>query len=129
MSSIEDIRTIKQIGSISKKVVDLLKLPFISGTEILIGPNNVEHMRNRHEKDFEKYSSEMINILANPDYVIPHPKDESLQYIKVIDRYVLVVVRVSRGGKLFARSIYTMTTEKIDKFQRKGLFDKFCLTK
>lgn len=35
----------KQIGSISDRIVELLNLPFNSGTPILIGESNIRHLK------------------------------------------------------------------------------------
>jgi hypothetical protein len=115
------------IGYIDQSVINLLGLQIISGTPILVGPSNIEHMKKNHPEDFEKYFSELTNILSSPDHVIPNPKDGSLQYIKKLDEFILVAVRVSGGGKFFSKSLYKMGHDKIERFNKNGLFEKYKL--
>lgn len=115
----------RKVGTISQKVIDKLGIPLTPGTPINLGPTNIEHMQREHPTDFEKYYCELENILANPHYVIPDPKQGSLQYIRILDAHVMVVVRVSGKGVYFSRSIYKMGSEKVERWERMGLFEKY----
>lgn len=117
----------KTIGHITKSVIDLLQLKIAPNTPIILGEENIKHMKSQHPDDFKKYFSQLSNILSTPDYVIPNPKDGSLQYIKKFDDYVLTAVRVSGNNVYFSKSLYTMGTEKIERFNKNGLFNKYKL--
>ena len=58
--------------------------------------------------------------------MIPH-KDGSLQYVKVFDEHVLVAVRLSSKGVYFARSLYVMSPEKVNRWGY--LFERYSLPK
>jgi len=121
------IDRIIEIGYIDQKVIDLLGLSITHGTPILLGPLNIQHMIDRHPEDYNQYFGELQNILANPTHVIPNPKDGSLQYIKMLDNFVLAAVRVSGKGNMFSKSLYQMGPEKIEGFCKRGLFNKYKL--
>lgn len=115
----------KKVGVLDKRVCDILGLTISPGTPILMGLTNVEHMKSSHPEDFEKYFSELENILAKPDYLNQHPKDGSIQYIKVFDAHVMAVVRVSSTGVFFARSIFEMSDQKLQTYRKKNLLKKY----
>lgn len=120
------IRTQTVIGQIDQSVIDLLGLPVSEGSPIIIGPLNEKHMIDEHPENYIKYFGEIGNILEKPDYVIPH-KDGSLQYVKVFDEHVLVAVRLSSKGVYFARSLYVMSPEKVNRWGY--LFERYSLPK
>ena len=118
----------KQVGQIKQNVITLLGLTIAPGIPICIGNTNIDHMKASHPEDFAKYFCEIENILANPDYVIPNPKDKgSLQYIKNLDVKVMVPIRPSGSGKFFARSVYCVGDQE-ERLAKAGLFEKYKLT-
>jgi len=123
------MNTTEKIGSITQTIIKMLNLTLNPDTPIFIGENNIKHMQTSHPEDYVKYFPYIKTILLFPDYVIPHPKDGSIQYIKELDQHVLVAIRVSHGGIFFARSLYTMSNEKIKRFETKGLFKKYKIKK
>lgn len=121
----EELKKPKVVGKIDQRVVDLLGLSDAPDTPILLGKTNVEHMKNEHPEDFEKYFHELENIIKSPDYVAMHPKDGSVQYIKIIDVHVIVGVRVSSKGIYFARSIYGIKERRFENYSRAGTIKKY----
>lgn len=117
----------KIIGIIDEKVVTLLSLMIAPGTPILLGETNIEHMKYNHPDDFDKYFDSIPLILAEPDFVIPHPKEPSLQYIKILDDHVLVAVKLSTSGQYWVRTMFTMSSEKIERYTKGNLFSKYLL--
>lgn len=115
----------KVVGQINQRVIDVLGISVASGTPIFLGETNIEHMKSEHKEDFEKYFPELENILANPDYLNLHPRDGSIQYIKVFDAHVMVGVRVSSKGTLFARTIFEMSEQKVETYSKKNLLKKY----
>jgi len=108
------------VGEMEIRVIDILNLSISEGTKILLGPSNIEHMKSEHPEDFEKYGDKLEEILSSPDYVAKHPKKDSIEYIKVYDGHVLVAVRISKGGKLYARTLFTMDPSKVERYKQKG---------
>ena len=64
-------------------------------------------------------------LTSAPDYIAKHPKKPSIEYIKVFydeDKkdHVLVAVRASNRGVFYARSLFIMSDEKVEKYRKKG---------
>lgn len=110
----------KIVGSIPREIVELLELNIKPGTPILCGQRNIAHMETAHPEDYLKYGNQLEDILAAPDYVSIHPTDGSVQFIKELAERVLVAVRLSNKGTLFARTLFVMSEEKWTNYTRKG---------
>jgi len=114
----------KEVGTLNQEIIDLLELNVIPDTPILLGDSNYLHMKNSHPAAFEKYFSQLEEILKNPDYVNLNPKDKSIKYIKQINEYVVVGVRISIKGKIFARTIFTFEDWKFKQYKSSGYLKK-----
>lgn len=114
------------IGNLDKFIVDIFNLDFIEGQPIYIGDSNLNHMKSEHPKDFEIYGSKIKEIINNPDYIAKHPKkkNSAIEYIKVYkntnNEHVLVAVRATGKGTLFARTLFVMDSEKVEKYKKKN---------
>lgn len=119
----------KQIGKITRKVIRILELQYDSEKPIFIGDTNIEHMKEKHAKDFEKYGLKIKEIIEKPTYLARNEKKNSIEFIKRYktknNEYVLVAVRVSGSGVHFARTMYVMSNEKIEKYFKHNYFYKF----
>lgn len=118
----------RQVGVISQTVIDLLGLSCPCDTPIFIGPTNVQHMESRHADDYTKYSCHLDLIISSPDYVGLNGGDGSIEFVKEFSldatTYVKVAVRISQSGQYFARSIYTLNTNRVNNFIKKGTLKK-----
>ena len=65
------------IGYFQQTIIDLLEL-----NDIFLGESNIEHMKNRHPYEFDKYFPDIRKIINNPDYVGQNPKDLSISFVK-----------------------------------------------
>ncbi|EHL78650.1 MULTISPECIES: PBECR2 nuclease fold domain-containing protein [Bacillus] len=115
----------EKVGEINEIVINILNLSVSPNTPIFVGETNLKHMRNEHPEDFKKYGDKLTEILNSPDYVAKHPKKDSIEYIKVFydedkDDHVLVAVRASNRGMYYARTLFIMGDEKIQKYKKKG---------
>ena len=111
------------VGKISNQVETALNLNKINNRNIYIGKTNIEHMKNSHPRDFAKYRNEISKILSDPDYVGLNKKDNSIEYVKeykIDNEYVKVAVRVSRGNRFYARSLYVLNKRRVENFISKG---------
>ncbi len=52
-------------------------------------------------------------------------KNEYIKEYKVNNEYVLVAVRISNSGNLFARTLFTMTDRKKNIYLNKGYAKKY----
>ena len=72
----------KQIGKVTKKVIQLLDLEYEEELPIILGNSNIEHMQRQHFKDYIKYGKDIKEIINNPTYVAKNPNQGSIEYIK-----------------------------------------------
>lgn len=55
------------------------------------------------------------------------PHDDSIQFIKIMNRAIIVAVRISNKGKLSYRTMYPITASQLNDYLRKNrawVFDK-----
>ena len=118
----------QQIGKITKKVIDILDLNYNQEIPIFIGPSNINHIKEFHPDDFEKYGLKIKDIISNPTYLARNQKKKSIEFIKRFysnGDFVLVAVRVSNKGTHFVRTMYVMSNEKVKKYHKHNYFYKF----
>lgn len=118
-----------KVGEISQKVIDTFGLSVAVGTPIFCGPDNIAHMKSEHPLDFEKYNDKLNEIISTPDFICKHPKKTSVEYVKVFknikDEYVLVAVRASGSGVMFARTLFVMDPKKVRAYKLKDAFKPY----
>lgn len=118
----------KQIGKITKRVIELLKLEYEEELPIILGDSNIKHMKREHLEDYNKYGKNIEDIVNNPTYVARNPNQGSIEYIKeyeIENDFVLVAVRVSNKGTMFAKTLFRMTERKKDIYLKKGYAKKY----
>lgn len=118
----------KQIGKVNRKVIELLDLELKEELPIILGDTNIEHMKRQHLEDYEKYGSDIENIIENPTYVAKNPNQGSIEYIKeykINNEFVLVAVRISNRGTMFAKTLFTMTERKKNIYLKNGYAKKY----
>jgi len=78
-------------------------------------------MKKQHPNDYNRYFSFIEDIISNPDYVAKHPEKDSIEFIKLYSPdHVLVAVRVSSSGNMYARTLFVMNPNKVEKYIRKN---------
>lgn len=118
----------KQVGIVNQKVIKLLGLQYKEELPIILGNTNIEHMKRQHFEDYKKYGKDIENIIKYPTYVAKNPNQGSIEYIKeykVNNEFVLVAVRVSNKGTMFAKTLFTMTERKKNIYLQKGYAKKY----
>lgn len=113
----------QKIGSFSQEVIELLELDIDTGAPIYIGSSNIEHIKNRHPYEYEKYFPYISDIISNPNYVGKNPSDESITYVKFYqtgEEYVRVAVRVTMNGTAFAKTLHLLSTVNAERYIEKG---------
>lgn len=122
-------RNIK-IGELTPDVIDILKLD--------LKPQNINIWSTRIEEHCEKHKDEyssptaynqavnsIPNIISNPDYVGLH-KNGNIQYIKQLDDISLVGIQIVKGGGgLLFRTIFPITTDKLEYNIKNGIYIPF----
>ena len=95
---------------------------------IILGDTNVEHMKREHLQDYNKYGKDIEDIINNPTYVAKNPNQGSIEYIKeykLDNDFVLVAVRISNKGTMFAKTLFRMTEKKKNIYLSKGYAKKY----
>ena len=118
----------KQIGMVNYKVIELLDLNYKEELPIFLGDSNIEHMKKQHFEDYEKYGEDIKNIINNPTYVARNPNQDSIEYRKedkIDNAFVLVAVRISSKGTMFAKTLFTMTERKKNIYLKNGYAKKY----
>lgn len=118
----------KQIGKIDKKVIELLELELEEELPIILGDTNIEHMKRQHPEDYEKYGQDISEIVTHPTYVAKNPNQGSIEYIKeykIDNEFVLVAVRITNKGTMFAKTLFTMTERKKNIYLKNGYAKKY----
>lgn len=120
----------KKVGEIKQREVDLLGLSLPVGTHIFCGQQNINHMVSKHPNDYKKYGHLLELIISKPKYVSLHPSDGSIQYIgEFIDKEtherVLVAVRATKSGHIFARTLFVMSQEKWIHYNKNGYIKEY----
>lgn len=112
------------VGKITQKVIDTFNLRLAEGQPIFCGQSNKDHMKNEHPEDFEKYGDKIEEIIENPDFIAKHPQKDSIEYIKIYkdnnNDHVLVAVRATGAGTLFARTLFVMDSSKVNRYVSKN---------
>ena len=119
---------VRRVGFISQRTVDLLGLKLAGGTPILMGKSNVEHIKNRHPYEFDKYYNDIENILEKPDYVGKNPNDDSILFVKeykVNSEYIRVAVKVTASKKCYAKTLHLLSTCNVERYIARGTLIKF----
>ena len=118
---------IQIVGEVTEDIARLLGITLPADSAIYFGPGNLDHMKKRHPDDFARYGSQLVNILAAPDYVGQNPTDGSIEFVKeflLAGEYVKVAVRLSQSDRFYARSLYVLNNNRVKNFIAKGTLKK-----
>lgn len=118
----------KPIGKVNKKVIKLLGLEYKNELPIILGDANIEHMKRQHLEDYNKYGKDISEIIRRPTYVAKNPNQGSIEYIKeyrIDNEFVLVAVRISNKGIMFAKTLFIMTERKKNIYLKNGYAKKY----
>lgn len=111
------------IGYISQSVIKTLHLKLKPNTPVFIGKSNMEHIKNRHPYEYDVYYKDIGSIINSPDYVGLNPKDGSILFVKVYQintTYIRVAVKITSGGKCFAKTLHSLSTCNVERYIEKG---------
>lgn len=117
----------KQIGRFSERIIKTLDLDIPVGTPIYIADSNIEHIKNRHPYEYDKYFNDIENILKSPDYVGINPKDKSISFVKeyfVNSEFIRVAVRITSNQNSYAKTLHLLSTYNAERYIQKGTLIK-----
>lgn len=112
------------IGRLTNEVISLLNLNR-SECDIILWEDRLKYIQKHiidfeSLEDYEKHVELIPEIILNPDYVGKHPNSRSIEYIKRIDRLMLVAVRLKVDGDLAFRSAYPIREEQLERYIESG---------
>lgn len=128
-STITNIPKKIKIGELTQDIIDLLNINR-KPCNIVLWSERLKHTE-KHKLNFktENEYNEMIknipNIIKNPDYVGLRESDNSLQYIKQINKLILVAVRLKLEGEIGYRTAYPITESQLKDYIKKGRIKKY----
>ncbi|MDR2277386.1 MAG: hypothetical protein LBE23_05965 [Vagococcus sp.] len=116
------------LGQFSEDIVNFIidKKPEFLGRltpnkDVLFWKSRIKHTEN-HKKDFKseeefyKCFEDIPKILADPDYISIHPKDESVSFIKQYTEKVSVAIKISSDGKMVYRTMYPLDESQLETY-------------
>lgn len=69
LNSIKNENRIYTVGKIDKKIYSCITNNIMTN-EVIITENQINHIKERHPNDYEKFSKYFNEIVSNPDYII-----------------------------------------------------------
>ena len=104
------------IGKIDRKIYRCITKDIVTD-EVIITENQIQHIKDRHPNDYERFSQYFEDIIAYPDYIIETKKPNTaliLKEIQVEQEIFKTVLRLatSRDNPEYKNSIITFM--KID---------------
>ena len=117
----------KPIAYISQQIIDVLNLNLPTNTPVYIGEGNIEHIKNRHPYEFDKYYQDISLIINSPDYVGLNPKDNSILMVKLYqmdNEYIRVAVKVTSNNICYAKTLHLLSSCNAERYLEKGTLKK-----
>ena len=71
------------VGRIRKEIYQFITSDCITD-EVIITEERIEHIKERHPTDFERYNKYLEEIIGNPDYIIDANKSNTAILLKEI---------------------------------------------
>ena len=104
------------VGKIDREIYKCVTEDIVTD-EVIITDNQIQHIKDRHPKDYERFASYLGEIVKDPDYIIEATKPNTaliLKSIKKEDEVFKTVLRLvtSTDSQDYKNSIITFM--KID---------------
>lgn len=119
----KEVADVHTVGRINKEIYKCITDDIITD-EVIITDNQIQHIKDRHPNDYERFSSYFAEIVASPDYIIEANKPNTalvLKEIKMAQEVFKTVVRLAtpQDNPKYKNSIITFM--KIDEKEWKRL--------
>lgn len=88
------------VGNINRSIYKCISGNIVSD-EVIITDNQIEHIRERHPNDYERFAQYFSEIVEQPDYIIETPKPDT----------ALILKEIQSDGKLF-KTVLRLVTPK-----------------
>lgn len=122
-SGAKEVADVHTVGKIDKEIYKCITKDIVTD-EVIITDNQIQHIKDRHPNDYERFSSYFEEIVASPDYIIEANKPSTalvLKEIKMAQEVFKTVIRLatSQDNPKYKNSIITFM--KIDEKEWKRL--------
>lgn len=119
-----------KIGELTQDIIDLLNIER-KPCNIVMWAERLKYTEKhkinfKTEEEYYEAIRNIPNIIKNPDYVGLHPTDNSIQYIKQINKLMLVGIRIRPEGEISYRTAYPITESQLKDYIKKGRVKKLC---
>lgn len=113
------------VGKIDKKIYSCISKELISD-EVIISDSQINHIKERHPNDYERYVSYFAEIVENPDYILETDKANTAFILKRIEEegvntQLILRLQTPQDPKGYKNSIITflkIDQKKWDKYLR-----------
>ena len=100
---------IKYLGKLNKNLYSVVTSD-IQSDKVIITEERIEHIKERHPNDYERFVKYIPEIIANPDYIIEANKPHTAVILKEIEsegeRFKLILrLKVSRDPLEYENSV------------------------
>lgn len=109
-STKEDIQ-VHSVGKIDRDIYKCITKDIVTD-EVIITDERIEHIKERHPNDYERFYSYIPEIISNPDYIIEANKPNTAVVLKEIEergeKFKLVLrIKVQGDPEEYKNSIMT----------------------
>lgn len=112
----KEVADVHIIGKINRNIYKCISED-IRTDEVIITDNQIQHIKERHPNDYERFSEYFAEIVETPDYIIESPKPNTALVLKEIakaDEVFKTVVRLVTSGDNPSYKNSIITFMKID---------------
>lgn len=100
LGNIRGVPEVHIVGKIDREIYKCVSENIVSD-EVIITDNQIQHIKDRHPNDYERFSGYFSEMVAQPDYIIESPKPKT----------ALVLKEVVKAGEVFKTVIRLATAE------------------
>ena len=121
----EKVVDVHTVGRIDKDIYKCITEDIVTD-EVIITDNQIQHIKERHPDDYERFSSYLSEIIADPDYILEANKPNTAFVLKQIEKdgvnfQLILRLQTSQDPKGYKNSIITflkIEQRKWDKYLR-----------
>ena len=95
----------------------------ITTSDVIITDERIQHIKDRHPNDFERYEKYMVEIIENPDYILQSDMPNTAFVLKEIveadEKFQLILrLKVSTDPETYKNSVITFLKISVKKWNK-----------
>ncbi len=107
---------VHSIGKISKEIYSCISKDILTD-EVIITNERIQHIKERHPNDFERYSKYIVDIIENPQYILEANKPNTAfvlkEFIDNNERFQ-IILRLAVKGDIPSHKNSVITFLKVE---------------